>query len=107
MQVKRDGKITVDATEEALKSHNIDNMGLDNIDRKVLSIMHDSFGGGPVGVDAIAASLSEETDTIVDVVEPFLLKIGFLKRTPRGRELTKLAYEHMGFAAKNSQKEMF
>ncbi|MDP3792086.1 MAG: Holliday junction branch migration DNA helicase RuvB [Candidatus Omnitrophota bacterium] len=110
VQVKRDGKITQDATQEALKSHNIDKVGLDNIDRKVLSIIYESFGGGPAGIEAIAASLNEESDTISDMVEPFLLKIGFLKRTPRGRELTKLAYDHMGFAqkkAKEVQKEMF
>jgi Holliday junction DNA helicase RuvB len=107
VQVKRDGKITLDATEEALKSHSIDRMGLDNVDRKVLSVMYESFGGGPVGIEAIAASLNEETDTIADIVEPFLLKIGFLKRTPRGRELTKAAYEHMGFASKPAQKELF
>lgn len=109
VQVKRDGKITVDAAHEALKSHNIDRMGLDNIDRKVIRIMHESFGGGPVGIESIAASLNEEVDTIVDIVEPFLLKIGFLKRTPRGRELTKLAYEHMGFSRnpKEARKELF
>ena len=108
VQVKSDGKITVEAAKDALKSHNIDRMGLDNVDRKVITIMHESFGGGPAGIESIAASLNEETDTIVDIVEPFLLKIGFLKRTPRGRELTKLAYEHMGFSkAKESQKEMF
>jgi Holliday junction DNA helicase RuvB len=107
VQVKRDGRITLDATEEALKSHNIDRMGLDNVDRKVLSILHESFGGGPVGIEAIAASLNEERDTVADIVEPFLLKIGFLKRTPRGRELTKLAYEHMGFNSKEKQKELF
>jgi holliday junction DNA helicase RuvB len=108
VQVKSDGKITVEAAQDALKSHNIDRMGLDNIDRKVITIMHESFGGGPAGIESIAASLYEETDTIVDIVEPFLLKIGFLKRTPRGRELTKLAYEHMGFAkVKEPQRELF
>ena len=108
VQVKRDGKITLETAEEALKSHNIDKMGLDNMDRKVLSIIYESFAGGPAGIEAIAASLSEEPDTIVDVVEPFLLKISFLKRTPRGRELTKLAYEHMGFSkTKEPQKELF
>ena len=107
VQVKRDGNITLDAAEEALKSHNIDRMGLDNIDRKVINIIHESFGGGPVGIEAIADSLNEERDTVADIVEPFLLKIGFLKRTPRGRELTKLAYEHMGFAFKGKQKELF
>jgi Holliday junction DNA helicase RuvB len=108
VQVKSDGKITLSSAVEALKSHNIDSMGLDNVDRKVLSIMHESFSGGPVGIDAIAASLNEERDTVVDIVEPFLLKIGFLKRTPRGRELTKAAYEHMGFELpKAAQKELF
>lgn len=109
VQVKCDGKITVEAAHEALKNHNIDRMGLDNVDRKVIKIMHESFGGGPVGIGSIAASLNEEADTIVDIVEPFLLKIGFLKRTPRGRELTKLAYEHMGFSRnpKEAQKELF
>lgn len=109
VQVKGDGKITMDATEEALKSHGIDKMGLDGVDRKVLKVIHESFGGGPVGVESIAATLNEEPDTIVDIVEPFLLKIGFLKRTPRGRELTRLAFEHMDFArkSKETQKEMF
>jgi Holliday junction DNA helicase RuvB len=109
VQVKRDGKITLDATEEALKNHGIDKMGLDNVDRKVITVMHESFNGGPVGIESIAATLNEEPDTIVDVVEPFLLKIGFLKRTPRGRELTRQAREHMGFSRtpEKTQKEMF
>jgi len=108
-EVKKDGKITVEATEEALKSHGIDRMGLDNVDRKVISVIHESFDGGPAGIESIAATLNEEPDTIVDIVEPFLLKIGLLKRTPRGRELTKLAYEHMGLSPhrKEQQKEMF
>ncbi|MBI4974302.1 MAG: Holliday junction branch migration DNA helicase RuvB, partial [Candidatus Omnitrophica bacterium] len=90
-EVKRDGKITLEASFEAMKSHGIDTMGLDNIDRKVVSVIYESFNGGPVGIESIAATLNEEPDTIVDIVEPFLLQIGFLKRTPRGRELTKLA----------------
>lgn len=108
VQVKRDGKITAEATEEALKGHGIDSMGLDNVDRKVLSVIYESFGGGPVGIESIAATMNEEPDTIVDIVEPFLLKIGFLKRTPRGRELTKLARNHMGFsgASKETQREL-
>ncbi len=108
-EVKRDGKITMEATEEALKSHGIDKMGLDAVDRKVITIMRESFDGGPVGIESIAATLNEEPDTIVDIVEPFLLKIRFLKRTPRGRELTKLAYDHMGYTCrkKEAQKEMF
>ena len=109
VQVKRDGKITLEAAEEALKNHGIDNMGLDNVDRKVITVMRESFNGGPVGIESIAATLNEEPDTIVDVVEPFLLKIGFLKRTPRGRELTRKACEHMGFThtSRETQKEMF
>lgn len=106
VEVKRDGRITLEATEEALKSHGIDTMGLDTVDRKVLNIIYESFGGGPAGIESIAATLNEEPDTIVDIVEPFLLKIGFLKRTPRGRELTKQARAHMGFS-KETQKEMF
>lgn len=108
-QVKMDGRITLEATEEALKSHGIDKMGLDNIDRKVINVIHESFGGGPAGIESIAATLNEEPDTIVDIVEPFLLKIGLLKRTPRGRELTPQAYEHMGFSRERlkTQKEMF
>lgn len=108
-QVKKDGKITMEATEEALKSHGIDKMGLDSVDRKVISVIHESFGGGPVGIESIAATLNEEPDTIVDIVEPFLLKIGFLKRTPRGRELTRQACEHMCFSRnpKEMQGEMF
>ncbi len=104
-QVKKDGRITLEAVEEALKSHGIDKMGLDNVDRKVLNVIYESFKGGPVGIESIAATLNEEPDTIVDIVEPFLLKIGFLKRTPRGRELTKSAYEHMGFAPE--EKHLF
>jgi Holliday junction DNA helicase RuvB len=109
VQVKHDGKITLAATDEALKSHGIDSLGLDGVDRKVMGVMRESFGGGPVGIEAIAATLNEEPDTIVDIVEPFLLKSGLLKRTPRGRELTKRAYEHMGFARnpKETQKELF
>ncbi|MFH1190539.1 MAG: Holliday junction branch migration DNA helicase RuvB [Candidatus Omnitrophota bacterium] len=108
VQVKKDGHITKDSSEEALKSHGIDCMGLDNVDRKVINVIHESFDGGPVGIESIAATMNEEPDTIVDTVEPFLLKIGFLKRTPRGRELTKQAYAHMGFEYKaRADKELF
>lgn len=103
-QVKKDGRISQEAAEEALASHGIDRIGLDNVDRRVLSVIHESFGGGPVGIESLAATMNEEPDTIVDVVEPFLLKAGFLKRTPRGRELTRTAYDHMGF--KRGQKEL-
>jgi Holliday junction DNA helicase RuvB len=106
--VKADGTISNHIAEKALNSHGIDSVGLDTIDRKVIKSIMDFYKGGPVGIDSLAATLNEEVDTIVDVVEPFLLKIGFLKRTPRGRELTDLAYEHMGVSARSShQKEFF
>jgi len=106
-QVKADGKIDQAIIDKALNAHGIDSMGLDNIDRKVLEAIISSYDGGPVGIESLAASLNEEKDTIADVVEPFLLKIGFLRRTPRGREVTKEAYKHLGFTAKETQKEMF
>ncbi len=105
-EVKSDGKIVLKTTEDALKSHGIDKAGLDSIDRKVISVIRESFDGGPVGIESLAATLNEESDTIVDVVEPYLLKMGILKRTPRGRELTQLAYEIMGYN-KKGQKEQF
>lgn len=104
-QVKEDGSIKEDTVNKALAAQGIDNAGLDNIDRKVLSAIIAYYKGGPVGIESLAASLNEESDTIVDVVEPFLLKIGFLKRTPRGRQVTKLAYEHLDMTKEN-QKEV-
>jgi Holliday junction DNA helicase RuvB len=107
-QVKADGIINVEIARKALNSQGIDDKGLDNIDRRVLTAIMDYYGGGPVGIGSLAATLNEESDTIVDMVEPFLLKIGFLKRTPRGRELTHLAYEHFGRPYnKENQKELF
>ncbi len=105
-EVKGDGTITAQAVEDALKSQGIDSLGLDALDRKVLSVIHDSFNGGPAGVEAVASTLNEQPDTLVDVVEPYLLKIGLLKRTPRGRALTKKAYAVMGHAGKE-QGELF
>jgi Holliday junction DNA helicase RuvB len=107
-EVKGDKKIDKKTAIEALGSHRIDSVGLDDIDRKVLKALIDYYDGGPVGIESLAATLNEETDTIADVVEPFLLKIGFIKRTPRGREVTKLACEHLGVPyKKESQKELF
>lgn len=108
-EVKADGKIGRELVDKALTAHGIDAMGLDNLDRKVLEAIITSYNGGPVGIEALAATLNEEKDTIVDIVEPFLLKIGFLKRTPRGREATKDAREHLGLKARAEeiQKEMF
>ena len=94
-EVKFDGNIEESIVDKALKSQGIDSAGLDMVDRKVLSAIIDYYDGGPVGIESLAASLNEEPDTIVDVVEPFLLKIGYLKRTQRGRQVTELAYKHM------------
>jgi len=95
-QVIADGIITKKVAVEALSKLEIDPIGLDELDRKVLLSIIDKFNGGPVGLDTIAASISEESDTIMDVYEPFLLQLGFLERTPRGRIATPRAYEHLG-----------
>ena len=95
-QVKSDGTITVRVAREALALLEIDELGLDTLDRHVLGRIIRDFRGGPVGLETIAASLSEEPDTIMDVVEPYLLQLGFLERTPRGRVATRRAYEHLG-----------
>ena len=106
--VKEKGKITKEVAEKALSALGVDEMGLDDIDRRVLRAILDFYDGGPVGVESLSATLNEETDTLVDVVEPYLLKIGYLKRTPRGREATRLAYEHFQKAyPKERQKELF
>ncbi len=105
-QVKADGRITRDIVVKALKSHGVDALGLDSIDRKVVQTIHSSYKGGPVGLEALASTMNEEPDTIVDIVEPFLLKSGFIRRTPRGRQLTDLAYRHLNLK-KESQKELF
>lgn len=107
-QVKADGQVTQEVAGAALESQGIDKMGLDNVDRKVLRAIIDFYKGGPVGIESLAATLNEEADTIIDVAEPFLLKIGFLNRTPRGRTATDLAYRHFGLVVeKEAQKEIF
>jgi len=95
-QVKADGIITQSVATEALSKLRVDDIGLDEVDYKVLHTIIDKFNGGPVGLDTIAASISEEADTIMDVYEPYLLQLGFLERTPRGRLATQLAYQHLG-----------
>jgi Holliday junction DNA helicase RuvB len=96
-QVRGDGSITMDIAKEALEMLQVDSHGLDHIDHKLLVSMIERFRGGPVGIDTIAASIGEESITIEDVYEPYLLQIGFLQRTPRGRIATKLAYDHFGY----------
>ena len=95
-QVRAQGTITAEVAVDALHLLEVDELGLDSADRRVLHVIIDKFEGGPVGVDTIAAALSEEADTIMDVYEPYLLQLGFLGRTPRGRVATKRAYEHLG-----------
>jgi Holliday junction DNA helicase RuvB len=95
-EVKGDGKIDLPITRESLLSLDVDEIGLDDMDRKLLKTIIDKFRGGPVGIDTIAASLREDRETIEDVYEPFLLQEGLIERTPRGRLATRSAYEHMG-----------
>jgi holliday junction DNA helicase RuvB len=95
-QVRADGVITREVADQALELLEIDEMGFDMMDRAILLTIIDKFGGGPVGLDTIAAAISEESDTIEDVYEPFLIQNGFLNRTPRGRVATAAAYSHFG-----------
>ncbi|MGN0106843.1 MAG: Holliday junction branch migration DNA helicase RuvB [Hominilimicola sp.] len=93
-QVKYDGKITYSVAADALRSMEVDELGLDEIDSRMIKTMIENFGGGPVGLDTLAATIGEESNTIEDVYEPYLLQLGFISRTPRGRIATKLAYDH-------------
>jgi Holliday junction DNA helicase RuvB len=113
-QVRADGRITGETAVAALNLLEIDHLGLDDLDRRVLLTITQKFNGGPVGLDTIAASISEESDTIMDVVEPYLLQLGFLERTSRGRTATPHAYNHLGIplpvtavAAKPNQPGLF
>ena len=105
-QVKAHGAITKQLAEAALAAQGVDGYGLDPIDRKVLRTIMEFYGGGPVGIDALSAALNEERDTIVDIVEPYLLSSGLLKRTARGRKATRLAYQHLA-ALKQEPLELF
>ena len=95
-QVRGDGRITEDAARSALSMLEVDELGLDNIDRRMLRTIIDIYHGGPVGLDTLAATVGEEAITLEDVYEPYLMQIGFLSRTPRGRCVTKLGYDHLG-----------
>jgi Holliday junction DNA helicase RuvB len=98
-EVHGEGAITADVASAALDMLEVDELGLDDIDRRILRAIVEKFDGGPVGVETLAAATSEETDTIMDVYEPYLIQLGFLQRTPRGRVATRRAYEHLGVAA--------
>jgi len=107
-QVRADGTITRKIARDALDLLNVDLMGLDELDRRVLSTVIEKYRGGPVGLSTIAASISEEPDTIMDVVEPYLLQLGYLERTSHGRVATALAYEHLGIALPaDGQEKLF
>ncbi|MBI4227624.1 MAG: Holliday junction branch migration DNA helicase RuvB [Candidatus Omnitrophica bacterium] len=93
--VKADGRITLPLAQQALAAQGIDPLGLDDVDRKVLRTVFETYRGGPVGIEALAATINEEADTITDVIEPYLLKAGLLRRTPRGRETTLAAAQHL------------
>ena len=94
--VRGSGKIDPDITRYALEALNIDRYGLDEIDNRILSTIINKFGGGPVGLSTIATAIGEDAGTLEEVYEPFLIKEGFIKRTPRGREVTDLAWRHLG-----------
>ncbi|MCE1197412.1 MAG: Holliday junction branch migration DNA helicase RuvB [Marinilabiliales bacterium] len=102
--VKGSGKIDLEITKYALEALNIDQFGLDEMDNKILYTILDKFKGGPVGISTIATAVGEDSGTIEEVYEPFLIKEGFIKRTPRGREVTELAYKHLGRTNENSNE---
>jgi holliday junction DNA helicase RuvB len=97
-QVRRDGRVTLEAAADALALFEVDERGLDRVDVQVLTALVERFGGGPVGLSTLAAAIGEETGTLEEVYEPYLLQIGFLQRTPRGRTATDAAYRHLGLA---------
>jgi len=105
VQVRADGKITKKTVEEALALERVDEKGLTHLDRGYLKTVIKFYHGGPVGIEAISATLQEETDTLVDVVEPYLLKIGLIIRTPSGRKATEAAYRHLGFSVQQREAQ--
>ena len=108
-EVQGTGKITRDIAKNALEALEVDGAGLEKMDRMILKAIIEKFSGGPVGVETIAVAVSEEVDTITDVYEPYLIKSGFVSRTPRGRMATKNAYTHLGmkYSEQSPQKELF
>lgn len=106
-QIKSDGTIDLAITKYSLKALNVDENGLDEMDNKIISSIIQKFNGGPVGISTIATSVGEESETIEEVYEPYLIKEGYIKRTPRGREATHLAYKHLGISPGNLTKSLF
>jgi Holliday junction DNA helicase RuvB len=101
-EVTSDGTIDIDITKEALQRLDVDELGLDEMDKRILLAMINKFSGGPVGINTLAIAVGEESETLEEVYEPFLIKEGFMNRTPRGRVATELAYKHLGVAIKKS-----
>ncbi len=106
-QIKGDGTIDIAITKSSLKALNVDINGLDEMDNKILTTIIDKFGGGPVGITTLSTAVSENSETIEEVYEPFLIQQGFIMRTPRGRQVTELAYKHLGKTPKTGQKGLF
>ena len=106
-QIKGDGNIDMAISKHALEALNVDKFGLDEMDNRILSTIIEKFKGGPVGLTTIATAVAEESDTIEEVYEPFLIQEGYLMRTPRGREATELAYKHLGKVKNPEQKRLF
>ena len=106
-KVKSDGRITEKITQEAFKFYEVDELGLEDMDRKILQTIIEKFDGGPVGLETIAVSMSEEVCTIEDAHEPYLIQVGFIKRTRTGRVATKLAYEHIGLKPPAKQQDLW
>ena len=106
-QVKGSGQIDLAIARYALDALNIDKRGLDSMDNKILTTIIDKFKGGPVGISTIATAVGEDVGTIEEVYEPFLIKEGFIQRTPRGREVTDLAYSHLNISKYNSGNTLF
>ena len=103
---RANGRITDEVAEEALALLQIDSLGMEELDRRILRLLVEKFDGGPVGLETIAAAVSEDSATIMDVYEPYLLQLGFLARTPRGRVATRHAYEHLGFAYPDEDEQL-
>ena len=104
--VRADGVITKEVADEALRSLEIDDLGLDPIDHRMMHALIENYGGGPVGIETLAATIGEEAVTLLDVYEPYLMQLGFLQRTPRGRCVTRKAYEHLGLSVPKSMDEV-
>ena len=106
-QIKGNGNIDIEIARYALKALNVDKHGLDEMDNKILTTIIEKFKGGPVGITTLATAVSESSETLEEVYEPFLIQQGFIMRTPRGREVTEAAYKHLGKSKRDTQGGLF